>query len=890
MFGLFKRILISLGLILWFSLPAYAKVGLINSEGDGNPADVFAYKIVWPNGTISIDANGVLTYTPAAGSGDVISVGDCASGACLDGTSDGGTYIRLYDGDSNYGQISVPNLSSDVVYTMPDSNGTILDDNDIGVTVQAYDADIPNVTAFAGTLLDDANATAAQTTLGLLIGTNVQAYDADLTTWADVTPGTGIATALAVNVGSAGAPVLFDGAGGTPSAITLTNGTGLPIASGVSGLGTGVATALAVNVGSAGAPVLFNGAGGTPSSLTLTNGTGLPLNGLTAAGGAATINSGTYDHLITLGLNGEWRFQTAAGHYISIGNIPETGTHTGAGDAATLTDSAASFVVDELIGTIIYNTTDGSSCTITDNDATTVTCTLSGGTDNDWDNGDAYSVSRMYLSLAGFSRVSLGTFTVSTDSTHARTGTSVDDDLYMDAYDTDTGPAYIHMITLKAGTEPYLYLGPQANGLRVDQTGVLTHIGSSYWTNIELGAADDTTITRSGAGVMAVEGVPVLTVSGGTLTDTLITDASDATASGLRLPHGAAPSAPTNGDLWTTTGGLYARINGVTVGPFVEAAGSTNYDSIGDPTGVGLITFDDGETATYDGAWDTETAITISLNAANLTGDTTGLLITAVDNDDANYIPLLIQDDQDGTPDDLFKVDYLGTVTLAGDLYINGDDLFMATNTDGYMLIADGTNYNPVAISGDIAITNAGVTTIQANAVDSSMINTVVDSAYWDAGGMTPDGTQCADAARVTINSGPVQYTVICADNDASTLYGHIVMPDSWDGGTVTFEHEYLQTAADTAVLNGDIACQCRGAAETPSSTWGTEVAIDDAAVTGSNAVDHTTSAAVTCAGTCAGGDSLWWRYQVDATGTTTAVATLHNLGMKMEYTSNVGD
>ncbi len=40
--------------------------------------------------------------------------------------------------------------------------------------------------------------------------------------------------------------------------------------------GTGVATALAINVGSPGAPVTLNGAGGTPSSITLTNATGVP--------------------------------------------------------------------------------------------------------------------------------------------------------------------------------------------------------------------------------------------------------------------------------------------------------------------------------------------------------------------------------------------------------------------------------------------------------------------------------------------------------------------------------------------------------------------------------------------------------------------------------------
>lgn len=48
-------------------------------------------------------------------------------------------------------------------------------------------------------------------------------------------PGTGIVTALGVNVGSAGAPVLFNGAGGTPSSISLINGTGLPLSTGVSG-------------------------------------------------------------------------------------------------------------------------------------------------------------------------------------------------------------------------------------------------------------------------------------------------------------------------------------------------------------------------------------------------------------------------------------------------------------------------------------------------------------------------------------------------------------------------------------------------------------------------------------------------------------------------------
>lgn len=57
--------------------------------------------------------------------------------------------------------------------------------------------------------------------------------------------GTGVLTALGVNIGSAGSFVTNGGALGTPSSGTLTNATGLPISSGVSGLATGITTWLA---------------------------------------------------------------------------------------------------------------------------------------------------------------------------------------------------------------------------------------------------------------------------------------------------------------------------------------------------------------------------------------------------------------------------------------------------------------------------------------------------------------------------------------------------------------------------------------------------------------------------------------------------------------------
>ena len=87
-----------------------------------------------------------------------------------------------------------------------------------------------------------------------------------------------LATTGTGSVVLATSPTLVTPILGTPTSGTLTNATGLPISTGVSGLGTGVATALGVAVGSGGAVVVNGGALGTPSSGTLTSATGLPLS------------------------------------------------------------------------------------------------------------------------------------------------------------------------------------------------------------------------------------------------------------------------------------------------------------------------------------------------------------------------------------------------------------------------------------------------------------------------------------------------------------------------------------------------------------------------------------------------------------------------------------
>ena len=271
-------------------------------------------------------------------------------------------------------------------------------------------------------------------------------------------------------------------------------------------------------------------------------------------------------------------------------------------------------------------------------------------------------------------------------------------------------------------------------------------IHGSSATVLDIAATDEIELTATlidAVGNFTVSGTIIGsdTIQGTTITATtaFVPDASDGAALGttalefsdLFLADGAVINFGDDQDITLThNADTGLTLNGVMVATTVEPSGDT---ATGDNAALGYT----------------------SVLGAILTGQGSTNDVTLVNDADATVLSI-----PTGTTN----------VTIAGDLTISGDDLFMGTNTDAYILVADGTNYNPVAVSGDVTISNSGAVTIAATSVEGSMLNNNVISGLTalTSGLATTDEVMVSDAG--TLKRMDVSLIVALAAGDATAL------------------------------------------------------------------------------------------------------------------------
>ncbi len=91
------------------------------------------------------------------------------------------------------------------------------------------------------------------------------------------------------------------------------------------------------------------------------------------------------------------------------------------------------------------------------------------------------------------------------------------------------------------------------------RAGTTAESGSDAGTQFEI-------VARNDSGTSIDTPITIIRAATGAITITrqLIGSATTTSRATLRIPHGTAPTSPVDGDMWTTTAGLFVRINGVT--------------------------------------------------------------------------------------------------------------------------------------------------------------------------------------------------------------------------------------------------------------------------------------------------------------------------------------
>ena len=298
-----------------------------------------------------------------------------------------------------------------------------------------------------------------------------------------------------------------------------------------------------------------------------------------------------------------------------------------------------------------------------------------------------------------------------------------------------------------------------AGGMNV--TGATTFTGVSNFGNdlITTGSVITNSIESSSGetGSIDIDG----TITGGangTLDMNTAVDITGATSVGGTLNVNGAISNDDTTNTEVTINDALVVTGAVDFASTLNVDGSANFD--------GTITSNVDDIVNIDDALDVTGATTMnSLVTINADGDSAGTDAFVVNSSSTS---------------DIMVLDEAGNLDIAGDLTV-GDGIFLTGGTDGMMLVADATGqFKPVTMGTDVAITNAGVATIQNDAVTTvKILNENVTNAKLAADAVTTVKIVDLNITAEKIANGAITQNKInatgtaddrCLKGDGSTL------------------------------------------------------------------------------------------------------------------------
>ena len=234
-------------------------------------------------------------------------------------------------------------------------------------------------------------------------------------------------------------------------------------------------------------------------------------------------------------------------------------------------------------------------------------------------------------------------------------------------------------------------------------------------------------------------------LAGATFTGLVTTVASSTTTAGLNVPHGAAPTTPVNGDIWTTTSGLFMRQNGTTQ-QYVDFAGTQTINgtktfsassiTLGNSTVTGTIALGTG--ATISGS-----TKTVNIGTGGVAGSTTAITIGSTTGTSTTTLQ--------GTTNGVTAAALTNTTALATTAFVRADNNVKAwVSFNGTGTVAINANYN--------------VTSITDNGVGDYTVNftSALADANYGVAGYTRNAGGAGAVTVAAINTSGAQTTSAC--------------------------------------------------------------------------------------------------------------------------------